>query len=711
MASFARSAAFGLALVAVAGIGNAKALSLEELGRHVPGFYEIGVGGFGVADFDGDGRMDLAIPGSNGGSSVLEVFGATDAGLAVKQIAIVPDVPLVRLLVSHASGEPHPVTIAADGTVREFGGWPLTELRHFSLGTTDFRAAAIGDIDADGREELVISAGLPPGPMLRVYDFATATLRWVLTDTGGDDILLEQLDGDPALEIVLANTPGTIIDGATHAVDWTWDDGFGLFLAHGKFAAESGASFVAARNWDLFTVFQSAPYAPVWNARVFDIESIAAADLDGDSVDEIIEGDGQWGTINIYSSQTHTVTLSVPKSGWGVRSIATIDFERNGAPSIAYGAVQAVKPNEALMGIFDAATGATEWQLDATEPGPYAPVALGDLDDDGATDFVFASEGNGYSQGILTELDASSGEQRWQSPAQYTNANAAYYMDPAALRVLPGANGGAGSLIVAGTSLYSGRILKVDGATHDVLFQIGEFASGPMADRYIADIAVGDFDGDGTPEIAACTYAASTAENGARLQVFSSADGSSSWESETMGSGFDRCNGVMAGRFDAASNPVVVAVLPWELRAYDATSHALAWTLPVEADGATPIEHGVAGPEIAVFSVERLTFYDAATRAELRHFDFDDAVNAVREVQGVAALAVTVGGRLLLVDGHDGAVLASGDFLGDGLGHRNQLAVAPAGGGAYFIAVGSNVGAFRFRLAFPDAVFANGFDS
>ena len=42
-----------------------------------------------------------------------------------------------------------------------------------------------------------------------------------------------------------------------------------------------------------------------------------------------------------------------------------------------------------------------------------------------------------------------------------------------------------------------------------------------MNDRYLADMTTADLDGDGTPEIAVCTYAADTGTSGVRLFVSS----------------------------------------------------------------------------------------------------------------------------------------------------------------------------------------------
>jgi hypothetical protein len=709
-------ALFGAALgfaAAICSSTSSAASPLEELGRAVPGLGEAGIGGFAVADFDGDSRPDLAIPAVNGGSVIVEILGEVDGSLGVKQILLLPDASLVRVLVSNASGAPRLLTLGSEGTVREFGGWPLAELRDFPLDDQAFKAAAVGDIDADGSEELVVSA--PPwygaeDAFVSVYDLATGARRWTLPGVGGGDIVLEQLDADPALEIVLAGTPGVILDGATEASDWSYKDGFGNYLAAGHFEDGGGGQFVAAHDWDVFTIFQSAPYSPVWDASVFDIDAIAAADLDGDGFDEIIEGDGQWGGVNIYDSKTHDVRLGIPHASWGISALAAGAFVDPGAASIAFGSRQAVFDDEDVLRIVDASNGSTQWELDAAMPGPYAPVALGDVDGDGSTEFLYASVGNVYSHGVISQMDALGGEAEWQSPMQNGNANDPYYMLPIALGAVPGEGGHSGRIIVAGTSIYAGRILGIDGATHEVLYQVGTYAAGPMNHRYVAGMTTDDLDDDGTPEIAVCTYAADTGASGARLFVFSSDDGSLLWESIALGSGFDGCKGVMTGHFDEGADPLVVAVMPSSLRAFDASTHLLAWTMPIAADGATLLPRGVAGREFVVFSGSTLTFFDAATRAELRRFDVGADVLAVRESRDIGSLIVAAGGRLLLVDGAGGSILGASGFLGNGLGAANQLALDHGGDGTYLVGAGSNVGAFRYRLTLTESIFANGFE-
>src|SRR5690606_7790326 len=98
--------------------------TLTELGRLIPGFSMPGHGRFAIADFDGDGRVDIVVSGVSG-TALLQVFGLDAEGIVSKQSLFVPDALFARVQAVPFAGIPQLVTIATDGTVRRFAGWPL----------------------------------------------------------------------------------------------------------------------------------------------------------------------------------------------------------------------------------------------------------------------------------------------------------------------------------------------------------------------------------------------------------------------------------------------------------------------------------------------------------------------------------------------------------------------------------------------------------
>ncbi len=679
--------------------------SMDELGRTIPGLKYPGMGGFAVADFDGDGKEDIVVPASNGTAMFL-VIGRTAEGIGVKQSVLLPSEYFQRLLPHRVNGAPHLFVLGHDGILREFAGWPLRQLRAIQLESSGFPPFAIGDIDGDGKEELVTVAGDSVN-LIRVYDLASGALRWTMPHNGGSSILLKQMDADPALEIIVDGNSIRVIDGATRAIDWSYDDGYyGCCLASGRFQADGGTQFaLVARS---ISVFQSAPYALAWSlAHDSAPAGLTAADLDHDGFDEIVVGDSQWGRVSVYDALTRQVRFSVPHEGWGIRALATVDIDGKGLPAIAFSSGDAGGADGEVFQLVDGRDGATLWKWDNAQPGPYASVAFGDLDGNGQHEFVYVSQGTLYTRSVVVQLDAMNGTQQWRSPPEVWNVPSPYAFTPFAMRTAHRANH-APLIVVAGSDAGSGQLIAIDGVSHDVLWQLGPVGDNPLHDYSVSHLSTFDLDGDGNDEIVACTNKGFGGNEPIGLMVFSISDGSQQWQSLGMGANFEHCRGVMAGRFGQQQRSLVAAVLPSSIEAYDALTHAHAWSLQGAADGATLLNANDRPNEFVVFAGSQLRFYDSATRTLLRQFDIGIAVSAVRALTG-ERLVVAADGRLLIVDRADGTVLASSDSIGNGLGESNQLAVDDLGGGAWLIGAGSESGAFRFIARLTDTVFRDGF--
>src|SRR5262249_38674783 len=146
------------------------------------------------------------------------------------------------------------------------------------------------------------------------------------------------------------------------------------------------------------------------------------------------------------------------------------------------------------------------------------------------------------SYGTVAIFDAATGAVNWQSSSFIGNANDPFYISTAKILLAPHKTGGGMDVVLAGTSIYSGRITVFDGASHAVKLQIGAYASGPMDSREVIDAALVDYDNDGVPDYVVATSPVTTGASGALLQVFSGVDGHSLWSSVAMGSGFAQIN-------------------------------------------------------------------------------------------------------------------------------------------------------------------------
>lgn len=690
-----RSAAALLAF-AFAPPADAGSPMLAELGRSIPGYRWTSQAGLAVADFDRDGREDIVVPG-NAGTSLFQVLGFEGGELVVKQAVFTPDAQLARIIAVPIAGVPHLVTVSTEGVVRRFAGWPLVEAHVFDV-AHHVGAAAIGDIDGNGALDLVLASNWWPSTGVYAYALATGELRWNLP-ANANDILIGQFDGDPAQEIVFAATPGQVIDGITLATDWSYPDGFGHYLARGRFQAGGGNQFVVGRDWGLLMAFQSAPWSPVWDLKFDDIDAVVTFDLDSDGFDDIIEGGGQSSDIHIIDGETHAIRLAIAHDGSGIGGLATWDPDGDGKADIAF-APEHASLNGATFTLSNSLNGLTLDTLRTTRTGPYRDLALARVGD--GTRLVFPASVPGYFDGIWIETDALTGQVLWQSPAA-EGMDDVFAVSPSGAVYSRDGSGGM-LLVLAGEGVWEeqNRLIALDAQTHEVRWTL-EAVNVEALRRQMRDMRALELPSG--PAIAACVGAYADTN----VLLVDAASGALLWVSSDIAANDDECS-LMAGRF-GDGNPLVVAVLPDALHAYDAVTHALAWTLQVPAAGASLLERGVSGREFVVFEGSTLRFHDAATRAELRMFDLGLPIQSVRQAGDIHGLLVAAGGHLLLVDGANGAIRQATDYLGSNLAVGNRIASADLGGGYLHIGVGSDGGVIRYQLYAGDGIFDDGFES
>lgn len=477
-------------------------------------------------------------------------------------------------------------------------------------------------------------------------------------------------------------------------------------LARGKFQPGSGRQF-AAQAVETLDIFRGDPFSVVWSAALQSSGRLGAADVDNDGIDELLLGESGLGTVDVYDLSGNEPRLRIPHAASGISAVAGVDLNGDGNRAIAFTPDWPTFGSDEVFRLVNGVTGESIWEWNNSEPGPYAPVVLGDLQGDGSRKLMYASEGTLYVSGSVSQLDAATGAAEWHSPPAAPGTIDVFSFKPKAMVVVRREDP-APIVVVAGDP-SGGHLVAIDGRSHELLWHITR--AGPLENRNVLDAVAFDFDGDGHDEIAVCT--SKSADDDVRVAIFSGGNGEQRWQSPAMraGIGSDRCRGVAAGRFDPVRNPVVVAMLPSSTQAFDAVTGSLAWTLPFIVSGMTLLDQGEHQREFATFGGTRLRFHDAATRAVLRQFDLSAPVLAVRQLAGdIRRVLVASGGRLLIVDGVSGEVLASSEFLGSGLGEGNHIATDDMGEGAWLIAAGSRVGVFRLVARVTDAMFGDGFD-
>jgi uncharacterized repeat protein (TIGR01451 family) len=246
-------------------------------------------GGVSVAcgDVTGDGIAEVITGAGEGGGPHVRVFGV-DAGTVTELASFYAYDPAfgggVNVAAADTTGDGVAEIITGAGPfggpqvrVIEFNGGALTELASFYAYDVAFAGGVFvagGDVDGDGLAEVITGAGPSAGPHVRAFSLAGGTPTEVASFfaydpafAGGVSVAAGDVTGDGVAEIITGAGPG----GGPHVRAFS--------LAAG--GVTEVASFFA--------------YDPAFTGAVH----VAAADLTGDGVAEIITGAGPGGSPHV----------------------------------------------------------------------------------------------------------------------------------------------------------------------------------------------------------------------------------------------------------------------------------------------------------------------------------------------------------------------------------------------------------------------------
>lgn len=710
-----------ISLTCSPGTADTRRAQLIELDQRTDGVLGLGIGRTASIDLDGDGVEEIVLGGTTGSaggpfgsdSALTIVRKASDGQFDVTSRLVETDITglwrgFFRVMPWTIDGAPHIVTFGANRMVRIYDA-DLREVRNFSIaGETrdadpsviglDDEVAAIGDIDADGSDELVVGGRIS----LNAFSMTTGQRRWSLPIAGISDVALSQLDADPALEIIVAGESlALILDGATLATDWSYVDGFGQMIMPGRFGA-SGALGWAASSHGAFTIFQSAPYSPVWNGGQGLTNRLLAPLSRGiGGRDDILASDGLH--VYLYDSATHAERFRIPVGpdpSWpNVSSLVGHDFDADATDEIFF-STGASWNSPSILTIADASTGAIRWQWRGAG-GPHLATAFGDIDGDGRDELVAATEQPQQQLGTLSVFDASTGRLKWRNPMDWPDATQPFVLSASRIQLRPRTESTGMDIVLAGNEYEGGRILVVDGTTFEPKLRLEE----PALDE-VADFVLLDYDGDGVEDFAVVS---NTYSYTSTVSVFSGVDGSQLWRSPAMSG---RARQILV--VDKKQRTELIAVLDDGIRAYDRVTGLLDWWLTADTTaGAVYVENGAQGAEIAALSATgAIAFHDAESRALLRTHVLPPPIRTATAVDGdVRTLLVASGERLVLIDGTTGDHLAESAPMSPFRLQGAHLSLRRESGDTWTVASGTHPVLYRHRLVLGDYLFIDGFDS
>lgn len=458
------------------------------------------------------------------------------------------------------------VVMLANGRIYYYDPTTRVERGYIGTGVSSAEALSVADLNGDGVAELIVTTTND----LFVYD-NNGNLLWKLLGAGGSDVVVGQMDNDPALEI--ATTKG-VVDSATHATQWARNGGFG---AHLKLAPLPGASYqqlIAAEAWSTVYSYDVATQLPRWSISTpQDIGAIAVADVENDGTPELLIGDGQWGKIHVYNLITQALKWEANNPEHGVTNIAVADVDGDGVVDLLWGAGWTSTGPDYLYVADTAGTHAIKWQsIDLG--GPFLGPFIADLDGDGKPELVICStsSSSGYSGARILVFDYATLALRAISPpnliSSFSNAN------DMKVRDLEG--DGRAEIIVATSNPYDGVIDVISFDSSNVFALKWTNPTPRPNGSPFTFVDAADLDGNGTSEIIAGNSVATTGSDGVFVYIYDYPSTAAPWRSVKLASGFASFKGLVVGDLDGnGSKDIAALVSTGDLYTFDGPTRTL----------------------------------------------------------------------------------------------------------------------------------------
>ena len=461
--------------------------------------------------------------------------------------------------------------LLADGRVFLYDATTRTELGSLNTGIGGIEGLSLIDLGGDGHVEIVVTTASD----LFVFDNGGSQL-WQVAGAGGYDVVVGQMDNDPALEIAATN--GVVVDTATHTSQWTRSNGFGLNLALAPLPGSNYQQLIVAEEWYFVHAYDVATQLPRWSIPIdLDIAEIEVADVDNDGAPEVIVGKHQGSRIHVFDLITQAMKWETFNPEYSVTDIAVDDVDNDGVVDLIWGNGWESTGADHLCVARTTGNHAIKWQSPDLE-GPVLGPLIGDLDGDGLLELVIGSfQSNAHWNGRILVFDQTTLTLRAMSePITFPSMAQEGLRD---LKLYDFDGDGRMEIVVA-SDINNFGIIKIFGFNVASTFsELWSNSAGPSNSSF-SFVEVADLDGNGTPEIIAGT-APRYQSTGRFLYIYDYPSTTNPWRSPQMGTGFDFVSRLVVADLDQDGGKEIAALVSnGDMYTFDGQTHLLESFVP-----------------------------------------------------------------------------------------------------------------------------------
>jgi hypothetical protein len=460
-----------------------------------------------------------------------------------------------RIAVGNLLGDSRPeiAVMLANGRIYLYDRETKAELGSVITGINGLEGLSVTDLDGDGVAELIVTTAND------LFVFSNAgVLLWQVAGAGGHEVVVGQMDHDPALEIAATN--GLVVDAATHSVQWTCGGGFGLHLKLAPVPGDTYQQVIAAEEWNWVYAHDVAlQWSRRWSIQTpTDIAAIEVADVDNDGIPEVIIGDNQHGTVHVHDLSTQAQKWAINNPDGGVTNIAVGDVDNDGVVDLLWGSGWTNTGPDYFRVASTTDSHAIKWQSVDLQ-GPFLGPVIGDLDGDGQPELVVCSykSNSGQANGRILVFDLATLTLRGMS-APVVGSFGSEGVKDFKLRDLEG--DGRMEIVLASDRTYNGVIEIYEFSAANVFNLKWTNATRPVGSPF-EFVDVVDLDGNGTPEIIAGNSVAHTGSEGVYVYIFDYPNGANPWRSVLLANPFDAVTGLVVDQLAGTGEKKIAALV------------------------------------------------------------------------------------------------------------------------------------------------------